>query len=88
MLGVSAKTREVEGIPLERLDDVEIWVRSICNCSIKPALDADIVMMELPGVGEEPKPVVRIEVPRSLFIHKKLKTPLLVQKTPCCCCAS
>lgn len=70
MLGVSDKTREVEGIPLARLDDVKTWVRSICKDSIKPALDADIIKMELPGVEEEPKPVVRIEVQRSLFVHK------------------
>lgn len=70
VLGVTDKTRKVKGIPLERLDDVDTWVSSICNDIIKPVLDVDVIKMELPGVEEELVPVVCIKVPRSLFVHK------------------
>ena len=38
VLGVDDRSREVLGIPVERLDSVEGWVREICNDSVKPPL--------------------------------------------------
>ena len=70
ILGVDDKTREVQGIPLDRLDVVEGWAREICNDSAKPALDADIYKMELEGSDGRPVPVIRMEIPRSLFVHR------------------
>ena len=70
VLGVDDKTREVLGIPLESLDAVETWVREICNDSVKPSLDADILKFELSDASGTLVPVVRIEVPRGLFVHK------------------
>ena len=70
ILGVDDKTREVLGIPLESLDAVESWVREICNDSVKPALDVDILKLELPDNSGTPVPVVRVDVPRSLFVHR------------------
>ena len=70
VLGVDDKSREVVGIPLECLDAVETWVREICNDSVHPALDADILKLELPDAAGTLLPVVRIDVPRSLFVHK------------------
>ena len=43
VLGVDDKTRAVLGILLDDLDAVEDWVREICNDTIEPALDADIL---------------------------------------------
>ena len=43
VLGVDAKSGDVRGIPLDRLDLVETWVREICNDSVTPPLDADIL---------------------------------------------
>lgn len=69
LLGVD-DSRTVEGIPLAVLDVVEGWAREICNDSLKPALDADIVKMELEDAEGRPRIVVRVDVPRSLFVHK------------------
>ncbi len=38
ILGVHDKTREITGIPLERLDAVEALARQACEDSIKPPL--------------------------------------------------
>ena len=70
VLGVADKSREVLGIPLERLDDVEGWVRETCNDSIKPPLDADINKIELPDSEGRLLPVIQVVVPRSLFVHE------------------
>ena len=70
VLGVDDKTRQVLGIPLDELDVVEGWVRAICNDSVKPALDADIYKVELEGTNGQVVPVIRIEIPRSLFVHR------------------
>ena len=70
ILGVNDKTQQVTGIPLERLDAVEGWVREVCNDSIKPALDADIYRQELGDAAGQPVPAIRVDVPRSLFVHK------------------
>ena len=70
VVGVDDKTRRVEGVPLERLDAVEGWVREICNDSVSPALDVDILKLELEDADGAAVPVLRIDVPRSLFVHK------------------
>ena len=70
VLGVDDETRQVQGIPLADLDTVEGWVREICNDLIKPALDADILKLELANADGAPTPVLRIDVPRSLFVHE------------------
>ena len=70
ILGVDDATREIRGIPLEALDAVEGMVREICNDVLKPALDADIRKMELEDSAANPVPVLRIDVPRSLFVHR------------------
>ena len=70
VLGVDDETRQVQGIPLADLDTVEGWVREICNDLIKPALDADILKLELANADGAPTPVLHVEVPRSLFVHE------------------
>ena len=69
VLGVDDKTRRVVGIPLDDIDVVEGWVQGICIDSVKPALDIDIYKLELKGAGGV-VPVIRIEIPRSLFVHR------------------
>lgn len=70
VLGVDDKTREILGLPSERLDAVEAWVREICNDSIKPSLDAVIRKTELPDSTGKLTPVIRVDIARSLFVHK------------------
>ena len=70
LLGVRDRTRAVQGIPLEQLDTVELWVREICNDSIKPPLDADILKLELEDASGGLVPIIRIDVERSIYVHK------------------
>ena len=70
VLGVDDKTRSVQGIPLNGLDAVEGWVREICNDSIEPALDADILRVELGKEDGSLVAVLRVDVGRSLFAHR------------------
>ena len=70
VLGVDDRTREILGIPLDGLDAVEGWVREICNDSVKPPLDADIRKIELEDAGGRRVPVVRIDLARSLYVHR------------------
>ena len=70
VLGVEDRSREVLGIPLDRLDAVEAWVREICNDSVKPQLDALIRKMELPSADGRLVAVLCVEIVRSLFVHK------------------
>ena len=71
VLGVADETREVVGVPLERLDAVVEFVGNVCMGSIEPALEHVIVdRILLPSsIGEEAA-VVKIDVPRSLFVHR------------------
>ena len=70
VLGVDDKTRDVSGIPLDRLDAVEAWARDICSDLLSPALDAAIRKIELTDSGGRSVPVLLVEVERSLFVHK------------------
>ena len=70
VLGVDDGSREIVGIPLERLDAAEQYVSEIVRDAIKPALYPVIERLELPDTGGRPRPVLRIEVSRSLFAHR------------------
>ena len=70
VLGAEDKSHEIVGIPPDRLDAVEAWVREICNDSVKPPLDALIRKIEVPGADGSLVAVVCIEIDRSLFVHK------------------
>ena len=70
VLGVDDKTRRIDGIPSEKLDLVEAWLRSICNDLIEPPLNCVIRKLALPQPQGEERHVVRVDVPRSLFVHK------------------
>jgi ATP-dependent DNA helicase RecG len=70
LLGVNDKTSEIEGIPIDKMDAADNYVRAICNDSIKPPLSVKIVRLMLPDTSGEEKPILKIDIPRSLFVHK------------------
>jgi len=70
VLGVDDKTREIEGIPVEKLEDVERQVFEICNDSIKPPVVFRSFRIELPDSLGSLRAVLKVEVPRSLFVHE------------------
>ena len=69
VLGVDDKTKEIHGLPSEKLEIAEEWIRSICNDSIEPPLDCIMRKIVISDKGEE-KNILRIDVTRSLFVHK------------------
>lgn len=70
VLGIDDKTRDILGIPIERLDAVESFVFEICTDSIKPPVVFRSFRVELPDSAGSMRAVLKVEVPRSLFIHK------------------
>ncbi len=69
VLGVDDKTKVILGVPSEKIDLVEGWLRSLCNDSIEPPLDCVIRKLMVVDQHVE-KIIIRIDVPRSLFVHK------------------
>ena len=65
VLGVDDKTKTIEGVPLDKLDVAETWLRSICNDLISPPLFCRIRKLLV-----EEKSIIRIDVPRSLHVHR------------------
>ncbi len=70
LLGVEDDTREVLGIPVESLAIVERFVREACTDIITPPINPVIDLIWLPATTGEDVAVVKIDVPRSLFVHR------------------
>lgn len=70
LLGVHDKTRDILGIPLERLESVEELVRHACEDSMSPPGVPIIERIYLPDNAGVDQPIIRVEVPRSLFVHR------------------
>lgn len=70
VLGVDDGTKEILGLPLARLDEVEDFVRQLCTDSIDPPLAPIIERLSLPSTTGTEVPVLKIEVSRSLFVHR------------------
>jgi predicted HTH transcriptional regulator len=70
LLGVDDKSKTIFGIPPDKLDIVETWLRDICNDLIEPPLDSVIRKLSIQGKDGIEKVIVRIDVPRSLFVHQ------------------
>lgn len=70
VLGVDDTTKEILGVPVEKLDLVERFLFEICNDLIRPPLNVTIIRMELPDTLGTTRPVLKVDVPRSLFVHE------------------
>ena len=70
VLGVDDKTRDIDGIPLERIEAVERYVYEICNESIKPPVIFRSFRMELPDNAGVLRAILKVDIPRSLFVHE------------------
>lgn len=69
VLGVSDESCDVTGIPIEQLDTVERLVLQACEDSINPSLFVVITRLNLSSHAGVEKPVIAVEIPRSLFVH-------------------
>lgn len=70
ILGVNDKTHEITGLPLDKLDITETWVRNIANDIIKPPLECRIKKLSVSAAAQSEKNIIRIDIPRSIFVHK------------------
>lgn len=70
VFGVEDGSREIAGIPLDKLDAVEAYVREICVQSITPPLAPSIERLLLPNTAGVDAAVIKVEVSRSLFVHQ------------------
>ncbi len=71
VFGIDDKTHEVLGLPIEHLDRIEDFLRETLRDRIKPEI-TDLVLerLELPDVDDVERPVIRLDVERSLFVHR------------------
>lgn len=70
ILGVEDRPREIVGIPIERMDEVEQLVAEVCNDSIEPPLAPIIERLRLPASTGDEVAVIKIDVPRGVFVHR------------------
>ena len=70
VLGVEDDTHEILGIPADRLDDVERFVHELCHDSINPPIAPVIERLSLPNSTGEDVAVIKVDVARSLFVHR------------------
>lgn len=70
ILGVDDKRREVVGVPPEQLDRLEAWLTAICTDRIRPPLDVVTRHLALPDHAGQRRPVIVVEVPKSLWVHQ------------------
>ena len=71
VLGVEDKSRDVIGIPHDRLDVVVDFVKEICNDSITPPIEQYVLdRLSVPAGAGRTVSIVKLEVPRSLFVHR------------------
>ena len=70
LLGVADDPREITGIPVDRLEAVVVLVREICTDSIEPPISPVIEPLWLPATTGEDLAVIKIDVARSLFVHR------------------
>ena len=71
VLGVEELTRDVIGIPAERLGTVLDCVKEVCATSIDPPIEhLALDRLRLPTDAGEDVAVIKVEIPRSLFVHR------------------
>jgi len=70
VLGVDDKSRSIVGIPEDKLDIVETWIRGICNDLIKPQLFCRIRKIPVLADDGAEKIIIRVDVPKSLYVHQ------------------
>jgi predicted HTH transcriptional regulator len=70
VLGIHDKTHEITGLPLDKLDLIETWLRTIVNDLIDPPLKCGIQKLFIQTDNGDEKPIIKINIPRSIFVHK------------------
>lgn len=69
VLGVDDR-KSIVGIPEDKLDTVETWLRGICNDLVTPPLFCRIRKMAIAADNSTERLIIRIDVPKSLYVHQ------------------
>lgn len=70
VIGVDDRSREIVGLTPEEAEGAELTIRNLLNDSLEPALSATVSFLELPDSLGTSRLLLRVDVPRSLFVHK------------------
>jgi ATP-dependent DNA helicase RecG len=70
VLGVDEGTRQPHGMSPEELTRLEHWLQGIFTDRVKPPLVGRIEKWELPDAAGSPAPVIKVDIPRSLYVHE------------------
>ena len=70
VLGVDERTRQPHGMSVEELTLLEHWLERICSDRIKPPPVCRIEKWVLPDASGSSTPVLKVDIPRSLFVHE------------------
>lgn len=70
VLGIDERTKKPHGMSLEELTGLEHWLQSVCNDRIKPPPLCRIEKWELPDATGNPTPILKVDIPRSLYVHE------------------
>ncbi len=70
ILGIDEHTRKPHGMSIEELTALEHWLLGVCNDRIKPPPLCRIEKLELPNAAGIPVPVLKVDIPRSLYVHE------------------
>jgi predicted HTH transcriptional regulator len=70
VLGIDERTKKPHGMSLEELTGLEHWLQSVCNDRIKPPPFCRIEKWELPDATGNPAPILKVDIPRSLYVHE------------------
>lgn len=70
VLGVDDETREILGVPQNKLDLVTDFVRQTCLDTVKPSLTPIIERLLLPTTTGDEVAVLKVEISRSLWVHQ------------------
>ncbi len=70
VLGIDERTGQPSGMSIQELTLLEHWLLGICNDRIKPPPLCRIEKWELPDAAGMPAPVLKVDIPRSLYVHE------------------
>ena len=70
VLGVDDSSKEIVGIPVDKLDAVVAWIENICSQLITPPLSCWIQKTEVLTDDGEERAIVRVDVSKSLYVHR------------------
>jgi len=70
VLGIDERTRKPHGMSIDELTVLEHWLLGVCNDRIKPPPLCRIEKWELPDASDTPAPVLKLDIPRSLYVHE------------------